>query len=181
MNILVIISNPYRASFRQRVKVHLDTLRSHGIFAQVEKLPHNPLQRRELFKKAVDYDCVFLHKKALNYLNAIWLKKYSKTVVYDFDDAIMYNAEHPEKYDAKRQRAFKRIAEISNMMIAGCPYLAEQAKKFNPNVYVLPTGLDTKIFNSNYSIPKDDKIDLFGLGVKVLYDILKKSSLPLRK
>lgn len=164
MNVLVIISNPTRASYRQRVKVFLDILHSHGVFAQVEKLPKNPLHRMELFKKSVNYDCVFLHKKALNYLDAIWLKKYSKTIVYDFDDAIMYNAEHPDRYDLKRQKAFKRITEASNMIIAGCPYLAEKAKVFNPNVYVLPTGLDTKIFNTEYSIPKDDKIRLVWIG-----------------
>jgi glycosyltransferase involved in cell wall biosynthesis len=164
MNVLVIISNPTRASYRQRVKVFLDILRSNGIFTKVEQLPKHPLHRMELFKKSVSYDCVFLHKKALNYLDAAWLKKYSKTIVYDFDDAIMYNPENPEKYDLKRQKAFKRIAEASNMIIAGCPFLAEKAKEFNPNVHILPTALDTKIFNTEFSIPKDDKIRLVWIG-----------------
>ncbi|MBN2588500.1 MAG: glycosyltransferase [Sedimentisphaerales bacterium] len=174
MNVLIIISNPTRASYRQRIKVYLDIMRSNGVVAHVEKLPRNPLQRKELFKKALDYDCVLLHKKALNYLNAIWLKRYSKIIIYDFDDAIMFNAEQPEKYDRKRQNAFKRIAEMSNMIIAGCPYLAEQAKVFNKNVYVLPTGLNTKIFNEEYSITKDDKIRLVWIGSKSTVRYLKE-------
>ncbi len=166
MDVLVIINNPARASYRQRVEVYLDALRSHGILCHVEQLPRNPLKRRDLFKKASNYDCVFLHKKALNFLNAIWLKKYSNTIVYDFDDAIMYNPQYPDRYDKKRQKAFKRVAEASNLIIAGCPYLAEHARVYNPNVYILPTGLDTKIFNSEYSIPKDDKIRLVWIGSK---------------
>ena len=69
MKILVIISNPERASFRQRIAVHLEYLLSQGIFTDVVRLPAGPLQRRRLFQKAADYDCVLLHKKALNFLN----------------------------------------------------------------------------------------------------------------
>jgi glycosyltransferase involved in cell wall biosynthesis len=166
MNVLVIISNPTRASYRQRVEIHLDILRSNGISAKVVQLPSTPLRRRKLFKQAVNYDCVFLHKKALNYLNAIWLKKYSRKIIYDYDDAVMYDAERPEKLSLKRQNAFRRVAELSDMIIAGCPYLAEQAKKFNKNVHVLPTALDTKIFDKKYSIQKDDKIRLVWIGSK---------------
>ena len=97
MKILVIISNPERASFRQRIEVHLEYILSQGIFTEVMRLPSTPLQRRKVFQRAVDYDCVLLHKKALNYLNAKWLRKYAKKVIYDFDDAIMYNPDNPEK------------------------------------------------------------------------------------
>ncbi|MBN1974458.1 MAG: glycosyltransferase [Sedimentisphaerales bacterium] len=165
MNVLVIISNPTRASYRQRVKVHLDILRSQGVFAKVEKLPHNPLQRKKLFRQAVNYDCVLLHKKALNYLDAIWLRKYSRKIIYDFDDAIMYNTEHPERNDLKRQKAFQRVASLSDMIIAGNTYLAEHARKFNTNVHILPTALDTRTDDVQFP-KKDDKIRLVWIGSK---------------
>src|SRR4030042_6262779 len=141
MKILVIISNPKRASFRQRIAVHLNTLHTQQISTKVVKLPSGPLARRKLFKQAADYDCVILHKKALNYLNAIWLRKFSKKIIYDFDDAIMYDAENPNKRSRKRQKAFQRTVKVADHVIAGNSYLAEHAMKFNRNVEVLPTGL----------------------------------------
>jgi glycosyltransferase involved in cell wall biosynthesis len=166
MKILVIISNPERASFRQRVAVHLEYLRSEGISTKVLKLPPSPLQRRNLFQQAGDYDCVLLHKKALNYLDAKRLRKYSKKIIYDFDDAIMYSAQEPEKVSRKRQNAFQRTACLADMIIAGNSYLAEQAKKFNKKVEILPTSLDTKAYNIRQTSQNDGKIRLVWIGSK---------------
>ena len=146
MKILIIISNPKRASFRQRIAIHLNTLHAHEISTKVVKLPSGPLGRRKLFQQAADYDCVILHKKALNYLNAIWLRKFSKKIIYDFDDAIMYDAENPNKPSRKRQKAFQRTVKVADKVIAGNSYLAEHAMKFNSNVEVLQTGLNTKAY-----------------------------------
>jgi len=164
MKILVIISNPKRASFRQRIAVHLDTLHSQKIFTKVVKLPSGPLARRKLFRQATDYDCVILHKKALNYLNAVWLRGYSKKIVYDFDDAIMYDAGNPNKPSLKRQKAFQRTVSFADIVIAGNYYLAEHAKKFNKNVEILPTGLDTKSYTIQAKPKKEDNIRLVWIG-----------------
>lgn len=164
MKLLVIISNPKRASFRQRIAVHLDTLHANGVFCKVAKLPSGPLARRKLFQQASDYDCVILHKKALNYLNAVWLRRYSKKIVYDFDDAIMYDAGNPEKPSLKRQKAFQRTVSLADMVIAGNDYLAEHAMKFNKNVEVLPTGLDTKPYLTQTSTKNEDITRLVWIG-----------------
>jgi glycosyltransferase involved in cell wall biosynthesis len=164
MKLLIIISNPKRASFRQRVAIHLDTLHANGLDCKVAKLPSGPFTRRKLFQRAQDYDCVILHKKALNYLNAVWLRRYSKKIVYDFDDAIMYDAGNPDKPSLKRQKAFQRTVSLADMVIAGNDYLAEHAMKFNKNVEVLPTGLDTKPYIIQNMPEKDNKIRLVWIG-----------------
>ncbi|MBN2180330.1 MAG: glycosyltransferase [Sedimentisphaerales bacterium] len=164
MRVLVIISNPKRASFRQRIAVHLDKLRSHKIDCTVRKLPSGPLARRKLFQKASNYDCVILHKKALNYLNAIWLRRYGRKIIYDFDDAIMYDPSNPEKPSLKRLKAFQRTVSLADMVIAGNNYLAEHARKFNGNVHVLPTGLDTKPYLMHDEPKKENNIRLVWIG-----------------
>ena len=164
MKLLIIISNPKRASFRQRVAVHLDTLHANGVECKVVKLPSGPFARRKLFRQAANYDCVILHKKALNYLNAVWLRRYSKKIIYDFDDAIMYDASKPDKPSLKRQKAFQRTVSLADMIIAGNDYLAEHAMKFNKNVEVLPTGLDIKPYRIQTMPEKDNKIRLVWIG-----------------
>ena len=76
MNLLILTNNLNRASFRLRIEVYLDTLRANGIDCEVAQLPSGTLARRKLFKKAADFDGVFLHRKILNFFDAFWLRRY---------------------------------------------------------------------------------------------------------
>ena len=166
MNLLVIVGNPKRASFRQRVAIYLDTLRAKGVYSTVEKMPAGSLARRRLFKRATGFDCVFLHKKRLNLFDAFWLRRYGRKIIYDFDDAIMYRAETPERDSPAHFRPFRRTVDLAHMIIAGNAYLAEHARRFNRNVKVLPTGLDTKAYRIQAAPRKDDRICLVWIGSK---------------
>ena len=166
MNILVITNNPNRASFRQRIEVYLDTLRTKGVDCEVAKLPSSYLARRKLFKQAADFNSVFLQKKCLNFRDAIWLHKYSKKIIYDFDDAIMYSPKTPENDKSSHFRLFRRTAKIADMVIAGNSYLADHAQKFNRNIKILPTGLHTNAYEVETESKNDGKIRLVWIGSK---------------
>jgi len=166
MNLLILSNNPSRASFRQRIGVYLDTVRSNGINPEVVKLPGGYLARRKLFQRAEDFDGVFLHKKKLNFFDAFWLRRYSKKLIYDFDDAVMYSPKNPESDSASHFRPFSRTVKLADMIIAGNSYLAEHARKFNPNVEILPTGLDTEAYKVQASSTNDGKIRLVWIGSK---------------
>jgi glycosyltransferase involved in cell wall biosynthesis len=166
MKLLVLTNNPNRASFRQRIEVYLDTLRTNGIDCEVAKLPSGYLTRRKLFKRAADFNSVFLQKKCLNFRDAIWLHKYSKKIIYDFDDAIMYSPKTPENDKSSHFRLFRRTAKIADMVIAGNSYLAEHSQKFNRNVKILPTGLHTNAYKVETESKNDGKIRLVWIGSK---------------
>jgi len=166
MNLLIITNNPQRASFRQRIGVYLDILRTNGIDCEVAKLPSGPLARRKLFKKAADFDGVFLHKKGLNIFDAFWLRKYSRKVIYNFDDAIMYSDKTPDRDSPSHFRPFRRSAKLADMVIAGNSYLAEHAQRFNLNVKILPTGLKVSDYKIDCPPKNDDKIRLVWIGSK---------------
>jgi glycosyltransferase involved in cell wall biosynthesis len=174
MKLLVITNNPDRASFRQRIAVYLDTLRAAGIDYRIEQLPQWILSRRRLFMQAKDFGAVFLHKKTLNPFDAYYLKKYAKKIIYDFDDAIMFDDKHPEKFHHKRQASFRRTVTLADLVIAGNVYLAEHAKKFNPNVEILPTGLDTKAYNTIIKKTGNGKIRLVWIGSRPTLPHLKQ-------
>jgi glycosyltransferase involved in cell wall biosynthesis len=164
MNLLVVTNNPDRASFRQRIAVYLDSLKANDITAEVAQMPRWILSRRKLFAKAKDFDAVLLHKKILNPIDAHYLRKYAGKIIYDFDDAIMYDNNHPEKTHHKRQHHFQRTIAMADLVIAGNEYLAEHAKKFNSNVEILPTGLDISIFKTVAKKSTDAKIRLVWIG-----------------
>jgi glycosyltransferase involved in cell wall biosynthesis len=133
---------------------------------EVVHYPRGSLDRYKVIRKAADFDAVFLQKKTLNCLDAMWFRHHAKNVIFDFDDAVMYDNRHPEKKPSRRKhtKPFERTVKLAKMVIAGNPYLAEHARRFNPDVEVLPTGLDTNAYKIKAD-PKDDgKIRLVWIG-----------------
>jgi len=139
-------------------------LRANGINCEVAKLPSGSLARRRLFKQTAEFDGVFLHRKGLNLFDAFSLRKYSRKVIYDFDDAIMYSDKTPERDSRSHFMPFRRSAGLADMIIAGNSYLAEHARSFNPNVEVLPTGLDVNAYKVQTNPQNDGKIRLVWIG-----------------
>lgn len=166
MKLLVLTNNPDRASFRQRIGAYCDILRRNGIRCEVAKLPAGFLARRRLFKRASDFDGVFLHKKKLNFLDAFGLRRYSKKLIYNFDDAIMYSDKTPERDSWSHFQPWRRSVKLADMVIAGSSYLAEHARRFNSNVEVLPLGLKVSDYKVDYPVRVDDKIRLVWIGSK---------------
>ena len=164
MKLLVLTNNPERASFKQRIGIYLDTLRASGIDCEIAKMPAGSLARRKLFKRAADFDGVFLHKKGLNPFDARWLGKYSKKVVYNFDDAVMYSDKDPERQSRSHFVPFRRSVTLADMVICGSSYLAEHARAFNSNVKILPLGLKVSDYETDSPAKVDDKVRLVWVG-----------------
>ena len=164
MNLLVLTNNPARPSFRQRLEVHLDLLRRNGINCEVARVPAGPAARCRLLKRSADFDAVFLHKKRLNLIEALLLRRYSRKTIYDFDDAVMYKPGAPERYSLLRYVRFRLTVGLSDLVIAGNPYLAEHARKFNTKVEVLPTGLNTNEYEIAATRKTDGKVRLVWIG-----------------
>jgi len=166
MKLLVLTNNPNRASFRQRIGIYLDTLGEDGVNCKVVRFPPGSLARRKLLRQSKDFDVVLLHKKRLNPFDAFWLRHNGREVIYDFDDAVMYNDKHPAKSSRKRQKSFQRTVRLAHLVIAGNTYLAEHAKEFNANVEILPTGLSLDDYHCPIKQKKDDKLRLVWIGSK---------------
>ena len=164
MRLFVLTNNPERASFRQRIQIYFDCLIANGIDCEVAKLPAGFFARKKLFKQAEEFDGIFLQKKGLNFRDALWLRRNSKKVIYDFDDAIMYNPHRPDRNSPSHFNSFRRSAKLADVVIAGNSYLGQHAQKFNAEVMILPTGLDTKAYMVETKSKDDDKIRLVWIG-----------------
>lgn len=166
MNILVLSNNLERASFRQRIGVYTEQLRANGINCEVASFPSGSLARRKLFQRVLKFDGVFLHKKRLNFFDAFWFRRYSRIVIYDFDDAVMYSPESPDRDSLSRFLPFRRTVKLADLVIAGNSYLAGHAGRFNTNVEILPTGLDIKAYRVEKKPQSDGRIRLVWIGSK---------------
>lgn len=179
MKLLVITNNPTGPSFRQRIEIYQDLLSQNDIRCVIQKLPSGILNRRRLFHQAKGFDGVFLHRKRLNRLDAHFLQKNARKIIYDFDDALMFRDKTPNRPDHKRMRDFARTIRLADAVIAGNEYLAEQARPFNNHVHVIPTGLAVNDFQPDCTKPGDEKIRLVWIGSKSTLSYLEALREPL--
>jgi glycosyltransferase involved in cell wall biosynthesis len=165
MKLFVLTNKTRRASCKQRIGIYADILRNNGIECETAVFHSGIFARLKQLKYSRDFDAVFLQKKRIRFLDAIWAKCYCRKIIYDIDDAVMYSDKTGEHESRSRMRRFARTARTADMVIAGNPYLADQAKQFNDNVCILPTGLRVAEYNCKAQQPqKDNKIRLVWIG-----------------
>ncbi len=104
--------------------------------------------------KMNDYDIIFVFREALMTGSIFFEKRFSKSrakIVFDFDDAIwLQTVSESNKKLAFLKNASKTedIIGLCDLIFAGNNYLAEYSKKYNQNVVIIPTTIDTDIYQS---------------------------------
>ena len=174
-------------SSRHRVYQYLDFLKREGINFRVSpaissnhftrvystdrpinKLPYFGLV---VFKRLIDLtmigagDIVFLQKEVLPQAYPLiegFIKKLNRKLVFDFDDAIFLLPPKRRSllYNFRYKNSIPKILRMSNYVIAGNEYLKQYALRFNRNVEVIPTSIDTK----TYFVKKKEKKEKVNIG-----------------
>jgi glycosyltransferase involved in cell wall biosynthesis len=144
--LLILTRDRANAAFRQRIEPYLGALAARGIAAEVVELAAGPWAQRGQMLRARDFDGVLLHRKTLSWWDARHLAR-ARRLIYDFDDAVMYQARAPERPHAGRLRRFRRTVGLADLVIAGSPILAAHADLAGAwQSEVVPTGLDARRF-----------------------------------
>lgn len=109
-------------------------------------------------KIAKNFDAVFLYRDAIMLGTTFFerrIKKMGVPLILDFDDSIWLK----DVSDGNRKLAFLKqtsktpdIINLADVVFAGNNYLAEYAGRYNTNVKIVPTTIDT-----NYYVPEDAK------------------------
>jgi len=101
---------------------------------------------------ALNSDIVFIHLEAFPFGYPIFewiLTVFKKRLIYDLDDAIYLGKTSPVNIFLKYLKwpsKVKEIIKISRYVITCNEFLANYARKFNPNVIAIHTSIDTDRF-----------------------------------
>ena len=111
---------------------------------------------------ALKSDIVFIHLEAFPFGPPLFewiLSKAGKKIIYDFDDAIYMGTTSPTNRFLKHLKCsykVKWIIKMSRHVITGNAFLADYARKYNKDITVIYTSLNTEKFVPKSSCNKND-------------------------
>lgn len=167
-------------SFRFRVHQYLNEIEKHGFRVTVKEIPKGTIQRIRLANTLTEYDVVVLQKRLFQPWFVWFLRNKAKTLVYDFDDAVMYRSSmHGSKHSANRKRRFRSIVSKADIVVAGNNYLKSMADAYARQTVVIPTGIDIDSYLPHRQ--QSQTITIGWIGSKTNLNYLKDLIEPLNK
>ena len=102
-----------------------------------------------LSSRANEYDFIFIQRETFMLGTSFFEKRFAKSkakMIFDFDDSIwLLDVSNANKGFAwlKNPNKTAEIISVSDVVVGGNPYLCDYAKRFNENVKLIPTTIDT--------------------------------------
>jgi glycosyltransferase involved in cell wall biosynthesis len=103
----------------------------------------------KLSGRANDYDFIFIQRETFMLGTSFFEKRFSRSkakLIFDFDDSIwLLDVSNANKAFAwlKNPNKTAEIISMSDVAVGGNPYLCDYARRFNKNVKLIPTTIDT--------------------------------------
>jgi len=119
------------------------------------------LRRLKDVLRANEFDIIFIAREAFITGSSFFeqqLAKRKARIIYDFDDAIWMDVISANNHWfswLKSGAKTGRIIRVADLVFAGNNYLASYARAFNDNVVVVPTTIDTGLYQPDYSVKKE--------------------------
>lgn len=120
-------------------------------FAKTSILLKTIQTRNRDARRFKDFDIIFIQREATFLGSSAYERKAFESgakVIFDFDDSIWMADTSPgnRKWQwIKKPEKFYDNIRYATTVIAGNDYLANEAKKINPNTCVIPTTIDTSV------------------------------------
>lgn len=145
---IIFLTEPLNSpSTRFRVLQNILEFKKLNFDTTVEVIPKKIPARIKLFHSLPSYDIVFLQRRLLQWWTLWYIRRKSKVLIYDFDDAVLFrDSNASDFYSFSRLKRFKHSLKFSNLVIVGNEYLKKLSLPYSDNVYVIPTGIDMQTY-----------------------------------
>ncbi len=165
MQVAFLIKKFETPSSRYRILQYIPYLQEMGHGCTVLRIPPRFHTRFSAFRKMSNFDLVVLQKKLLSPIEFWLLRRYSKSLIYDFDDAIMYrDPQHANPDSRQRRQRFNRTVNNADWVITGNQYLREEVP--HSRVSIIPTPIDMQRYCAKIYRNKEKVVTLGWIGSK---------------
>ncbi len=170
------------ASTRYRVHQLLPLLERLGVRATVREVPRRLLPRLRLFHSARDHDAVVLQKRLTPPWQTRLLRRHSRRLLYDVDDAVLYRSAPAAPHSRMRLRRWRQAVRCADLVLAGNRFLGEQVQAHGGRAILVPTTLDPAPYDAaSPSSPRDDALILVWIGSRSTLHYLEALEPALRR
>ena len=149
------------SSTRYRALQYFNLLKNDGYEAEHKTVSGGVFAFARALKQAMIADIVVVIRKTFPYPMLWLLRRFSRRLVFDFDDAIFCNTDGTPS--PTRMQRFAAIVGVCDHVLAGNGFLQQSALMFNKSVTLLPTSLEVDRYRVDVDKP-DDSIDLVWIG-----------------
>lgn len=147
MRLVAVVDSVEHVCSRYRLAAFAPLLAAAGHSLDLRPLPRNPFARALFFRELRTADAVILQRKLLPRWQLTLLRRYARTLLFDFDDAVWLRDSYAAKGMTNHRRAgrFAATVRAADGVIAGNDFLATEAKRLSPSVLAttIPTSIDT--------------------------------------
>ncbi|MEW5803098.1 MAG: glycosyltransferase family 4 protein [bacterium] len=132
-------------SSRIRVLNLLPEMRKEGFHLSAAMYPRAIVEKIKMLRQFRQFDIIYLQKKLLPPLEVKLFRRYARNLVFDFDDAIYYNDDnHTVMKSISRYLKFQVLVRNVDLVVVGNRILAGYAARFNKNVTIVPSAVETR-------------------------------------
>jgi len=146
------------------------------------------IKRLLMALKVRNYDIVFVYLEAFPvgppFLEWMWVKLMHKPIIYDFEDAIYLKRNGARRWLLnliKNPRKFYGILRLSAHVIVCNNYMKELVSKYNQNVTIIPTSINTHRFTVKKASRSKNKVLLGWIGSHTTLPYLLAIKKPLER
>jgi hypothetical protein len=131
MKLVALIEKPGHVCYRYRVRPYQAVLAKHGIHVDVQPIARSPWQRLRQFVRLKTAHGVLLQRKLFAPWEIFWLRRHSRVLIYDVDDAVFQRDSFQQKPQQSSYRwlRFALTVRAADLILAGNTFLANQAKR----------------------------------------------------
>lgn len=169
MKLFALVEGTDHVCCRYRLRAFLPALHAAGHDVAIEALARGAVVRLLQFMRASRHDAVLLQRRLLPAVQRRCLRRATKRLIYDFDDALFHrDSYHPRGvFDPVRERRFAALVSAADMVIAGNALLAKQAVERGAaprSVAVIPTCVEPVLYPLAQHGPRPDGLTLVWIG-----------------
>jgi len=169
MRLLALVEGTDHVCCRYRLRAFLPALHAEGHDVAIEGLARGVVLRLWQFMRASRRDAVFLQRRLLPEVQRRCLRRATRRLIYDFDDALFHRDSYDPRgiFDPVRERRFGALVSGADAVIAGNALLARQAMErgaASASVAVIPTCVEPDRYPQAQHGPRPDGLTLVWIG-----------------
>ncbi|MDI7259840.1 MAG: glycosyltransferase family 4 protein [Thermodesulfobacteriota bacterium] len=174
---IIFLTHSSDQGHRFRVEQYFPYLRTHQVEPKWQPLASSMKERFSIYRQLPFFDVVCIQRRLLSPIEFHWVRRKSRKIVFDLDDAIMYrSSSSPEPHSFSRWFKFRWMVRGSDIVIAGNHFLRDEVLKVDQKkkVFLIPTSIDMSLYPKKKEVSEGTEIVLGWIGTKGNIKYLKK-------